>query len=180
MKKQLLIGALSFAAILLLNTSVKAQTAEVTINLADVVSIDPSQGAGNDGDITFDYEDAADYNETKTVSKAGHLIVTSSKNFDVTVTPSAEFFTGGDGDVPLSVLTVKVANVATIGGTPANANGTELTGIAAIDLIDGVTLGSERSIDIDYIIPAAKAQDVLLGKKEAAYTATVTYTVSSL
>ncbi|HUH18724.1 hypothetical protein [Albibacterium sp.] len=180
MKKQLLIGALSFVAILLANTSVKAQTANVTINLSDVISIDPSSTAAG-ANIGFSYPNEAAYRADQTVSQNDHLIITSTKAFDVKVKAGGENFIGTSGDatgktIPISVLTIKVNGSSDVGGT---ASEVVLTGATEPQtLITNAPLGSLKLVDIDYFIPKERSSsDDILGKAAGDYKQTVTYSV---
>jgi hypothetical protein len=183
MKKQLLIGALSFAAILFLNTSVKAQTANVTINLSDVISVNPGSSAGNSdgsGDVLFEYEDDAAYKADQTVEKPNHLIITSTKAFDVKVQAGGTTFVGSGtaagSTIPVDVLTLKVNASSDVGGTPSDV---ELDGTLQT-LITEAPIGSEKKVDIDYFIPKEKSSSTdILGKPAGDYAQTVTYTITA-
>jgi len=87
MKKQILIVALTFGAILFGTNHAQAQntaTTTVNITLNDVISIDAGSTAiGNT--VDFNYATAADYNSDQTITKANSLKVTSTKNFNVKV-----------------------------------------------------------------------------------------------
>lgn len=184
MKKQLLIGALSFVAILLANTSVKAQTANVTINLSDVISVDPNSTAGKAGeDIAFSYPTEASYRKDTTITKTNHLIITSTKAFDVKVQAGGPNFTGAGtaagATIPVNVLTLKVNASSNTGGTPA-PNGITLDG-SVQTLITNAPLGSVKHVDVDYFIPKEKSSSTdILGKPAGQYAQTVTYTVTAL
>jgi len=184
MKKQLLISALSFAAILLVNTSVKAQTANVTINLSDVISVNPNSSAGNadgSGDVLFEYPDDAAYKADQTHSKSDHIIVTSTKAFDVKVQAGGTNFIGegtaAGETIPVNVLTLKVNEITSnVGGTatPVVLNGNLQT------LITEAPIGSEKSVSIDYFIPKEKSSSTdILGKPAGDYKQSVTYTITA-
>ncbi|MDR4955270.1 hypothetical protein REB14_24150 [Chryseobacterium sp. ES2] len=121
MKKQIVITALTFGAIILGTNNVQAQnttaTTTVNITLNDVISIDAGSTAiGNS--VDFNYVTAADYNSDQTNTKANSLKVTSTKNFNVKVKSGGANEMKGTNLIPGNVLTIKAATAAgTQGGT---------------------------------------------------------------
>lgn len=181
MKNQLTIGALFFGAILFVNTSVKAQTANMTITLSDVISVDPASTAGKtSGDVAFAYPTEASYRLDQNINRPNHLIITSTKAFDVKVQAlGAEFVGSGTANgaaIPIGVMTIKVNATSDVGGTPADVilDGSLQT------LITSAPLGSVKKVDIDYFIPKEKSSSTdILGKPAGAYAQQVTYTVTA-
>lgn len=182
MKKQLIISALSFATILLINTSVKAQTpaaqtatTAMTITLADVISIDPTSTAVG-GNVAFDYVDEAAYRAEQTDQNS--LTITSTVPFDVNVKAGGPTFLGsgtaGGETIPVGVMTISSAS--SIGATPTPVTLTDENQA----LVTGATIGSEKVLVLDYTISATKGSSTdILGKKAGSYKQDVTYTVSA-
>ncbi len=183
MKKQIVIAALTFGAIILGTNKVQAQTTTATatttvnITLKDVISIDAGSIAiGNN--VDFNYVTAADYNSDQTVTKANSLKVTSTKNFSVNVKAGGATFVNGTNLIPVNVLTIKAATASgTMGGTktPVVLSSTDQT------LVTNAPLGSALTLNLDYTIPAVKSSSAdILGKPAGTYTQTVTYTATAL
>jgi len=187
MKKQLIIGALSFAAVLLVNTSANAQTpdalagtANVSIELTKFSSIDTESGiSSGDNSIEFLYDTPTAYNNIQEVTKTDHLIITSADDFTIKVkgTGTGTNFTGGSAgkEIPLNVLYLQAISTA---ADPGTMNEIQLSN-SDQELIAGATLGASKAYDVKYFIPAEKATDVLLGKDAGNYTATITYTITA-
>src|SRR5690606_3922208 len=157
MKKQIVIAALTFGAILFGTNNAQAQnttaTTTVNITLNDVISIDAGSTAiGNT--VDFNYTTAEDYNSDQTVNKANSLEVTSTKNFSVNVKAGGASFVNGTNLIPVDVLTIKAATASgTMGGikTPVVLSSTDQT------LVTNAPLGSALTLNLDYTIPAVKS-----------------------
>ncbi|MFY1047195.1 peptidoglycan-binding protein LysM [Chryseobacterium sp. GP-SGM7] len=181
MKKQIVISALTFGAIILGTNAVQAQnttaTTTVNITLNDVISIDAGSTAIT-GAVAFNYVTASDYNSEKTVAQANALKVTSTKSFDVKVKAGGANFVNGSNLIPVDVLTIKAATAAgTMGGTKSAVvlSATDQT------LVANAPLGSALTLNLDYTIPAAQSSSSkILGKPAGTYTQTVTYTATAL
>lgn len=186
MKKQLIIGALSFAAILFINTQAKAQedasagTANVSIELLNFNSIDAGSGIdGSDNDIAFIYDTPAKYNDPagQSVLKSNHLIITAANDYTVKVKATGStgenFTTTTASEIPLNVLSIQASSSEADPGTM------DVIALSTTDqdLIEGATLGAAKSYEVTYFITQEKAQTVLLGKESGTYEATVTYTI---
>ena len=182
MKNFILSSAALFAFAVLGTNSLSAQTTStsneatttVNINLQDVISIDAGSVAAG-GVVDFNYTNTTDYNNDKTVGVKNSLVVTSSKAFDVKVKADGENFENGAAVIPVDVLKIKAVEGGSMTGTK-----NEIT-LSTEDqvLVSAADLGARRSLNIDYTIPAEKAQTVLLGKPEGKYTQTVTYTATT-
>ena len=180
MKKQIAIAAFTIGAIVLGTNTIQAQnhtaTTAVKIILNDVISIDAGSVAIG-GAVAFNYITAADYNNDKTANVPNSLKVTSTKNFTVNVKADDENFTDGKNLIPVNVLTIKAAT----GGNMAGTQNTVVLSTTVQPLIVNAPLGSARTLNIDYTIPAAKASSAdILGKPAGTYTQNVTYTATAL
>ncbi|MGN7863863.1 peptidoglycan-binding protein LysM [Chryseobacterium sp. 22458] len=181
MTKQIAITALTFGAIILGTNNVQAQnttaTTAVNITLNDVISIDAGSTAIG-GTVAFNYVTAADYNSDQTITKANSLKVTSTKNFNVKVKAGGPNFVNGLNSIPVEVLTIKAATAAgTMGGTKNDV----VLSAGEKTLVANAPLGSALTLNLDYIIPAAKSSSSdILGKPAGTYTQAVTYTATAL
>ncbi len=181
MKKQIFITALALGAIVLGTNNVQAQaqtaTTQVRLILSDVIAIDGTSVA-NGGVVDFNYVTAADYYSTKTVGVANSLKVTSTKPFNIKVKAAGTNFSFASNNIPVNVLTIQAATASgTMGGTKNSIvlSATDQT------LIDNAPLGSALTLNLDYIIPAAKSSSTdILGKPAGTYTQTVTYTATAI
>ncbi len=183
MKNFILSSAAFFAFAVLGTNTLSAQAtatsnaAKTTVNikLQDVISIDAGSVAAG-GVVDFNYTNTTDYNSDKSVTVDNSLLVTSSKPFDVKVkADGADFIGPNSNKIPVDVLKIKTAAGGTMTGTPK-----EVT-LSTEDqvLMSAAALGAKRSLNIDYTIPAEKAQTVLLGKAQGTYTQKVTYTATA-
>ena len=180
MKKQIVIAALTFGAILFGTNHAQAQntaTTTVNITLNDVISIDAGSTAiGNT--VDFNYATAADYNSDQTVTKANSLKVTSTKNFNVKVKAGGTSFVNGTNLIPVSVLTIKAA---TASGTMGGTKNAVVLSSSDQTLVSNAPLGSALTLNLDYTIPGSKSSSSdILGKPAGTYTQTVTYTATAL
>ena len=181
MKKSFAIAALTIGAIVLGTNTVQAQdkttaTTTATISLSDVISIDAGSEAIN-GKVAFDYATADAYNKDQTVTQTDALKVTSTKNFTVNVQAEGANFMNGTNIIPVNVLTIKAA----AGGTMAGTQKTVVLSTTNQPLIVDAPLGSARTLNLEYTIPAAKSSSPdILGKPAGTYTQTVIYTASAL
>ena len=181
MTRSFAIAALTIGAFILGSNNAQAQnttaTTTVNITLNDVISIDNGSTASG-GTVAFNYVTAADYNSEKTVAQANALKVTSTKSFDVKVKAGGANFINGTNLIPVDVLSIKAATAAgTMGGTKSAVTLTS----ADQTLVANAPLGSARTLNLDYIIPAAQSSSSkILGKPAGTYTQTVTYTATAL
>lgn len=189
MKKQLIIAASSFVAILFMGTKAQAQidtvgtgTADVRIELSDFVSIDTTSGVSTgDNDIVFTYDTPGKYNDPngQSIPKSAHLVITATKGYTIKVKGTGtgdNFTTSTSSEIPLNVLSIQASSAATGPGT------TDVISLSNVDqdLIEGATLGAAKSYDVNYFITHDNAINELLGKDSGDYTATVTYTIVAL
>lgn len=179
MRKQLIIAALSLAAFGFGTNIVQAQDSDqvgttVNIILADILSIDEGSVA-SEGAVDFNYVNTNDYNSDKSVTVPNSLVIISSKNFDVKVKSEGANFISGQNAIPVDVLKIKAVPGGTLVGTLK-----EIT-LSTDDqlLVSNATLGSRKSLNIDYSISAEKAAKVLLGKPLGTYMQKVTYTATA-
>ncbi|MBA5245591.1 peptidoglycan-binding protein LysM [Marnyiella aurantia] len=180
MKKSFAIAALTFGVIVLGTNTVQAQnttaTTTATITLGDVISIDAGSSAIG-GTVAFNYATAADYNSAQTVTQDNAIKVTSTKNFTVNVKAEGANFQNGVNLIPVNVLTIKAAT----GGNMAGTQNTVVLSTTNQPLIVNAPLGSARTLNIDYTIPAAKSSSSdILGKPAGVYTQKVIYTATAL
>ena len=180
MKNLLFTAALTIGAIVLTSNTAQAQnttaTTTVNITLADVISIDAGSAA-TDGVVDFNYVTAEDYNTTQTKTVANSLIVTSTKNFNVTLKADGANFVNGSDNIPVNVLTIK----ASAGGNMVGTENAVVLSTSDQVLIGNATKGSARTLNLDYEIPASESSsDKILGKPAGAYTQTVTYTATAI
>lgn len=179
MRKQIIIATLSLAAICFGTNSALAQGSNqvgttVNIILADILSIDDGSMA-SEGAVDFNYANTIDYNSAKNVTVANSLVIISSKNFDVKVKSDGANFVSGSNFIPVDVLQIKAAPGGTVDG-----NFKQIT-LSTEDqlLVSNASLGSNKSLNIDYSISAEKASKVLLGKPLGTYMQKVTYTATA-
>ena len=179
MKKQIVIAAISLAAIGLGTNSFYAQDFDqvgttINITLADILSIDEGSVA-SEGAVDFNYANTNDYNSAKNVTIPNSLVIISSKNFDVKVKSEGANFISGSNLIPVDVLQIKAVAGGTLVGTLK-----EIT-LSTDDqvLVSNATLGASKSLNIDYSISAEKASTVLLGKPSGTYMQKVTYTATA-
>ncbi len=181
MIKQIAISALTIGAIILGTNNVQAQnttaTTNVNITLNDVISIDAGSTAIG-GTVAFNYVTATDYNSDQTVTKANSLKVTSTKNFNVKVKAGGPNFVNGSNSIPVDVLTIKAAEApGSMGGIKTDV----ILSAGEKNLVANAPLGSALTLNLDYIIPAAKSSSSdILGKPAGTYMQTVTYTATAL
>jgi hypothetical protein len=180
MKNLLIISTLALGAFFFGTKNAQAQnhtaTTTVNITLADVISIDAGSIATN-GTVDFNYVTANDYNSAQTKTVAKSLIVTSTKNFNVTLKADGANFMNGAFVIPVSVLTVR----ASAGGNMAGTENDVILSINDQVLIGNAPKGSARTLNLDYEIPAARSSSSdILGKPAGAYTQTVTYTATAI
>lgn len=181
MKRQLIIATFALGAIVFGTNNVQAQTGKsvstsisADLILADVISID--QGSTTSNNVQFKYESAKDYNTAQNVKVDNSLIVTSSKNFNVNVKPGGTAFVNGTNKIPVTVMKIKAVS----GGTMAGTFNEITLQYADQLLVTNATLGAEKSLSIDYSIPAENAKTILLGKAPGTYSQYVTYTATAL
>ncbi len=151
-------------------------TATTTINiiLADDISIDAGSAAAG-GTVDFKYTTAADYHQTQHKEVKNSLIVTSTKSFDIKVKANGTHFVSGDDKIPVNVLQVKVVPGGTMTG---NAREISLSPEDQV-LVSGAGFGAQRSLHVNYSVPAEKAQKDLLGNPRGSYAQTITYTATA-
>ncbi|WP_086477703.1 peptidoglycan-binding protein LysM, partial [Arenibacter amylolyticus] len=129
------------------------------------------------GTVNFAYNSAEDYNDgLPAVTQTNALIVTSTKNFNVTVKAGGKNFEDGKNSIPVSVLTIKASG----GSMDGSKKDVELSDKEQT-LVGKASLGSKLTLDLDYEIPAEKSSSSdILGKPAGTYTQTVTYTATAL
>ena len=185
MKKSLIIAGFALGAIVIGTSNVNAQNhsanTEVNIKLNDVISIDAGSTSIG-GKVDFNFLTAADYNNgliAPTVINA--LVVTSTKNFDVNVKADGVNFVNGTNVIPVDVLKINANSFGTsaqntMGGTK---NSLQVSSTQDQKLVDNAPLGSARSLNITYSIPAAESSsNKILGKPAGTYTQNITYTAT--
>ncbi|HUH18726.1 hypothetical protein [Albibacterium sp.] len=179
MKRNYITG--TFISILFLITfSVQAQVStNVSINLTDVISVDPNSSIHADP-VRFQYKNEGDYNKSQTIVRNSYLIVTATQSYDIKVKADGPNFIGegtaAGSTIPVNVLTVD-----------ASDNTSDLPGavISVINLstedqniVTGAEKGNEQQLTIKYIIPQAKSQSPdILGKPSGNYIQKLTYSV---
>ena len=180
MKKQIVFAVLTIGAIVLGTNNIKAQTgatATTTVKmvLADVISMEAPATQ-----VTFTYDNAAAYNTDQKQSVVDNLKVTSTKPFGIKVKANGPNFVSGTNLIPVNVMTIKPV----AGGTkPMGGTRQEVPILSISDqvLIPSAPMGSQVTLNIDYIITASKASSAdILGKPSGTYVQTVTYTATAL
>ncbi len=155
-----------------------AQEASTSLNiiLADVLSIDPGSAA-NGGSVGFNYQTVEDYNSEQTATVKKSLIITFTKDFNVRVKASGEYFESGDNKIPISVITIRRNGSSTVTGTSTPV----VLSTSDQILVAGASYGSQLELDLDYIIPqSASSSEDILGKPAGNYSQTVIYTATAL
>lgn len=186
MKKQLVHAVISLGLFILAITNLQAQDESpsgiatrpiptlVNISLSDIISIDEGSAASH-GMVDFNYVTSTDYNAAKNVLVPNSLIITSSKTFDIKVKADAENFISGSNFIPVDVILIKALNNGSLVG---NLKEIKLSAADQV-LVDSEPFGAQKSINIDYSIPAVKAANVLLGTPPGTYTQKITYTATA-
>lgn len=184
MKRNIIISI--FISILLLITfSVKAQiiqsgTAQLSIKISDVMSIDPSSSIHSES-VLFQYKNEGDYNTNQTIVKESYLIITATQTFDVKVKADGPNFIG-EGNAAGSLIPVNVLTLDATGNT--NLSGATISVINLStenqNIITAANRGSDKHVTVKYIIPQAKSQSTdILGKPGGNYMQTLTYSVTA-
>src|SRR5690606_15969486 len=119
MKKNI-ITSIFISSLLLISFSIKAQiiqsgTAQLSIKIADVMSIDPGSSIHAEA-VNFQYKNENDYNNNKTVVRDSYLIITSTQTFDVKVKADGPNFVG-EGSAAGNTIPVNVVTVDATGNT---------------------------------------------------------------
>ncbi len=174
MKKTLILAAVSVFGFISVAQAQATSSTNVKINLTDFITTEPGNqtvpgqtpGAAA---VVFDYPNAASYTVDQVVSLAGHLKVTATKTFQVTVKALEANFKNGSNIIPVGVMDITPT-------APGSGTATKVTLTAADQpILTGVTPGI-KTIDVKYSIPAAKAQSDILGKPQGTYQQTIVYT----
>jgi len=173
-----IISAVISLAGLCLGPCLQAQTsATATVNLIlqDVIAIDNGSTASGDV-LNFTYETAADYNTAKTLARPAALVVTSTRNFEIKVKAAGAAFQNGQNSIPVSILQIQAVPGGSLQGQQKKIT------LSATDqvLVAEAQPGAAKTLNLEYSIPAARAQAELLGKPAGTYTQTVTYTAVAL
>lgn len=174
MKKTLILAAVSVFGFISFAQAQATSSTNVKINLTDFITTE----AGNQTDtgktpgaavVEFNYPNAASYTVNQEKSLTGHLKVTATKTFQVTVKAAGANFVNGASNIPVNVM--DITPTAPGSGTAKTVN------LSTTDqsILTGVTAGI-KTVDVKYSIPAAKAQSDILGKPQGTYQQTVVYT----
>ncbi|MCU7693727.1 hypothetical protein ACFSPU_05220 [Haoranjiania flava] len=176
MKKTLILAAVSVFGFISFAQAQATSSTNVKINLTDFITTEPGNqtvpgqtpGAAA---VEFSYPNAASYTVDQVVSLAGHLKVTATKIFQVTVKAAGANFVNGTNNIPVGVMDITPTVPAGSGGTA-----TKVTLTAAEQpILTGVKAGIQ-TIDVKYSIPADRAQKDILGKPQGTYQQTIVYT----
>jgi len=182
MKKNLLLVTAVLAVLTLINFKANAQDVATTPNvpvriaLSDVFAINLL----NSSEVLFTYDDAADYNSSKTVNVADQFSITSTKAYSISVRAEAQWtdVPANTEDIKLSILRVSVTGTTLPTAAATFAAAAPLSDTEQTPLVlatDGVpalgTLYSTR-----YTIPSGLS---LLNKAAGDYTTNLTYTITA-
>src|SRR5690606_14322204 len=110
MKRNFITGIL-ISTLLLISFSLKAQvlqsgTAQLSIKISDVMSIDPSSSIHAEA-VNFQYKNEGDYNRNQNIVRDSYLIITATQTFDVKVKADGPNFIG-EGNAAGSTIPVNV------------------------------------------------------------------------
>lgn len=157
------------------NAQIATSSTNVKINLADFITTEPGN-ATNVGEtptagseVVFDYPTAVSYTIDQEKSLTGHLKVTATKTFQVTVRAAGANFTNGTNNIPVNVMDI----------TPTPPGSGTATTVTLSETNQPVLTGANagiQEIDVKYVIPATRAQSDILGKPSGTYQQTVIYT----
>lgn len=180
--KSNIISSIFISILLLISFSVKAQTpqtitAQVNIQLSDVLSINPNSNI-NAEPVQFQYKNEDDYRKNQNIVKDSYLIITATQTFDIKVKADGPNFIG-EGKAAGSLIPVNVLTVDASSNDFVNATATVIN-LSTEDqtIISGASKGSERRMNIKYTIPESKSQSTdILGKPGGNYTQTLTFSV---
>jgi|SRR5690606_7210721 len=165
--------------LLFISFSIKAQTtANININLSDVISVAPNSSIHADP-VRFQYKNEGDYNKSQTIVRNSYLIITATQTFDVKVKADGPNFIGegiaAGSLIPVNVLTVDASDNTDLPGAVIS-----IINLSTEDqnIVTGAAKGNEKQLAIKYIIPQNKSQSLdILGKPSGNYVQTLTYSV---
>ncbi|MBZ4189110.1 hypothetical protein [Niabella beijingensis] len=154
------------------NASGLAATYSKLLNLTVAVSDLAELNLGS-SQVNLVFQTAADYKNGVTADLTGHLLVSKTTPYDVSVKAQTPELTSGTGAaIPVSILRIGPASGQT-GVATVNALSTtdQVLVSAAAPVVD-------RSFDIRYQIPAGQTAN-LINKPGGIYTGTVIYTLTA-
>lgn len=144
--------------------SMSSSVQVVVDNMSNMSMVNPN--------VSMGFTTAANYAQGITVQRPGHVNLSSTVPYSVTVKASSDFLTFGSNQIPVSVIRLE--------GIP---DGNGLTPILPITLsstaqpiVSTANPVIGRLLDLQYRIPATQTSN-LVGKQPGAYTTTITYTL---
>jgi hypothetical protein len=182
MKKCILLSALALSGVFISGSAFSQATSStnVKIVLSDFITTENGAGTtagqtpGAGAEVLFEYPDAASYTAVKSVNQPGHLKVTATKTFQVTVKAMGTNFV--HATTPANVIPVNVVDIIPTAPGSGTASTVTLSDAEQV-ILSGVDPGI-KTINVEYQIPAAKAQANILGKPSGTYQQVVVYTFS--
>lgn len=148
-----------------ISTTTTVDLKVITSDLAELI-VAPSQP-----NITFNYNSAASYTQSNTIPLTGHLTLSKTTPYIVTVKASAANLTLGatTNQIPVNIITIEPM----AGQTGLN---TIALSAAPQTLISASSPVIDRQINLQYRIPSSQNSN-LVGKPSGSYETTVTYTL---
>lgn len=182
MKKCILLSALALSGVFISGAAFSQATSSTNVKIVLTDFITTENGAGTStgqtpgagAEVLFEYPDAASYTAIKSVNQPGHLKVTATKTFQVTVKAMGTNFV--HTTTPANVIPVNVVDIVPTAPGSGTASTVTLSDAEQV-ILSGVAPGI-KTINVEYQIPAAKAQANILGKPSGTYQQVVVYTFS--
>lgn len=143
-----------------------SQNVTLTVTLVDVLAL-----TVNNATATLSFNNAEAYHTGVSDSKAGQLVITSNKPYDLKVKALADL-SNGSATIPVSNITVQIDGTDNIGTTTARALDTNEQVLAS-----NAPAAILKSVGLKYTT-AADSQAFL--KAASSYTSTLVYSISSL
>jgi hypothetical protein len=175
--KNFIRGASSALAIMFLAVfSVKAQTANVTLNvvLQNAASI-VINGASTTAALT--YANPADYTNGVEVDQTDAMTVVSNQPYNVSVY-AADELVNGVNNIPVGDVTVTPSLSVSNTNITLTGQSIPVGSAAALDIIASTTGTASQNFNLNYSTKNAPAKD-FIGKPAGTYTTTLTYTLSN-
>lgn len=155
-----------------LNKAIAQVTTNLNVKIKAVQSI-----VIKDADVDLTFDDPDHYLNGVEVTKTGHLTITSSGVFTVSVQAAGDLTKSGGGTIPIGnvEITTTATGTPAFTGTPSFVAGTPLTtGPLVVAHSDtGITAGT---VDVTY---KAVGGAPFLNKADGTYTTVLTYTIAA-
>ncbi len=161
-----------------LRTRNQGSTVSDVKTISFTVTTDPLSNIASQGtpDVNFNYGSLADYQATKSVNMANHLLIANNKNYEVYVKSGSSHFTRN------GVATTIPASIVQIGNGTGETTVTDRTlSTTSQSILTNAGPVINRQLSIRYTVPASQTLQ-LLGKQTGTtpYILNVIYSFTSL